>query len=236
LRITVGDNTAYDTRSLQAKKLVVEVTDEAGMPVAGAAVTFRLPEEGAIGLFPDGNRSAVVDTSTQGQAVAPDAGILAERQLTTRSTPATGSTVLAGPAQALRSATTASPASSAPTATATVTKGASSPSPVSASQVTIMTQPAKSQPDPIDRASIKPSPLPAAAEANAEEPLAVTISGAPPGHGSSGKTKWILLGVAAAGAAASVALAMGGNKSSSSTTAPPSGATIGAPSIGIGHP
>ncbi len=72
LRIMVGDNAAYDTGSLQAKKLVVEVTDEAGMPVAGVAVTFRLPEEGATGLFPDGNRSAVVDTSTQGQAVAPD--------------------------------------------------------------------------------------------------------------------------------------------------------------------
>jgi hypothetical protein len=261
LRIVVGDNAACEIESLQTKKLVVEVMDEAGIPVSGAAVTFRLPEEGATGLFPGGNRSAVVDTSAQGQAVAPDirwggspgtvsiritavkgsahAGILAPQQLTARSTPAAGATVPAGPVPAQRSVTTASQASATSTATATVTKAASSPLPVPVpitSQVTIMTQPEKSQPDPIARASIRPSPLPTAAAAKAAEPPTVAISGAPPGHGSSGKTKWILLGIAAAGAVAGVAFAMGNNKSSNTTTAPPSGATIGAPSISIGHP
>ncbi|MGA7415714.1 MAG: hypothetical protein WBW33_34895 [Bryobacteraceae bacterium] len=273
MRIVVGDNAAYETESLQARKLAVEVTDEAGTPVSGVAVTFRLPEEGATGLFPDGNRSAVVYTTEQGQAAAPGirwggsagtvsiritavkgaahAGILAQQQLITRGaaraaapvavaaapTSATVPVAAAAHATITASPTPVPPAVAASTEPATAAKAAIPQPPAKApvsSQVTILTQPEKARPDPIARASI--TPIPTAAEAKAKEPPAVTISGAPPGHGSSGKTKWVLLGLAAAGAAAGVAFAMGGSKSSSSATPPPAGTTIGAPSISIGHP
>src|SRR5208283_3170453 len=72
LRIAAGDSAAFETGSLQSKKLTVEVTDESGAPVPGVAVTFRLPEEGASGLFLDGDRSATVYTTEQGRASAPD--------------------------------------------------------------------------------------------------------------------------------------------------------------------
>jgi len=245
LRMVVGDNTTQETGSLQGKKLSVEVTDEDGTPVSGVAVTFRLPEEGASGLFPDGSRSAVVYTTEQGQAAAPGirwganpgtvsirvtavkgsahAGILARQQLIA------GATAPADSIPAAHSAPATPPANAE-------TRPADPPPPVTApisSQVTILTQPAKPKPDPITRAPI--TQLPTAAEANAKDPPAVTISGASPGHGSSGKTKWILLGLAAAGAAAGVAFAMGGSKSSAANAAAP-GTTIGAPSISIGHP
>ncbi len=258
LRIVVGDNAAYETESLGAKHLAVEVTDQAGAPVTGAAVTFRLPEEGATGFFADGSRSAVVYTTEQGQAAAPGirwggstgtvsiritavkgsahAGILAQRQLIARGAPATVAAVAVDAPPGARPTIIASPAPAAPAAPASVTKAASSPPPEAApvsSQVTILSRPAQIKDNPVTVPSI--SPLPTAAETKAQEPPAVTISGAPPGHASSGKTKWILLGLAAAAAAAGVAFAMGGSKSSSSTVTA-TGTTIGAPSISIGHP
>jgi hypothetical protein len=260
LRIVAGDNAAYETESLQSKKLAVEVTDEAGSPVSGVAVTFRLPEEGATGLFPDGNRSTVVSTTEQGQAVAPNirwgisqgnvsvritavkgsahAGLLAQQQLTAKGgAAAAATTVPVGAPQVARPTIMASTAPPTPPPTPTaVSKATSSPSPVAApisSQVTILTQPERAKPDVIVQPAT--TPIPTSAEAKATEPPPVSISSAPPGHGSSSKTKWILLGIAAAGAAAGVAFAMGGSKSSPAATAP-SGATIGAPSISIGHP
>ena len=251
LRILAGDNASYETGSLQGKRLSVEVTDETGAPVAGVAVTFRLPEEGASGLFPDGNRSAVVNTTEQGQAAAPGirwgtnpgtvsiritaakgsahAGILVEQQLITAAAPPAGSRALSSSTPDARPARTIAGAT-------TATKSANAPQPAAppiSSQVTILTQPAKPKPDPIASSSI--APLPTAAETKSEEPPAVTISGAPPGHGSSGKTKWILIGLAAAGAAAGIGIAMGGHKSAIATPTAPS-TTIGAPSISIGHP
>jgi hypothetical protein len=44
-------------------------TDETGRPVAGAAVSFHLPEDGPSGTFPNGLRTAVVTTDERGRAV-----------------------------------------------------------------------------------------------------------------------------------------------------------------------
>src|SRR5271165_437883 len=145
LRIVVGDNAAYEAGSLQGKTLGVEVTDEAGTPVTGVAVTFRLPEEGATGLFPDGNRSALVYTAEQGLAAVPGikwgaspgtvsiritavkgsahAGILAQQRLIAAATPIPGATPTVAPAQRVRS----TPATAAPT---TETKPTNTPPPV----------------------------------------------------------------------------------------------------------
>lgn len=46
----------------------MEITDETGKPVSGAAVSFRLPEEGPGGTFPRGLRSEIVMTTPDGRA------------------------------------------------------------------------------------------------------------------------------------------------------------------------
>jgi hypothetical protein len=255
LRTLPGDNPANETDSLQSKKLTVEVTNEAGAPVPGVAVTFRLPENGPTGLFPDGSRSAVVYTTDQGQAAAPNirwgsnpgvasiritavkgtahAGILSEQELIARGTSANARSVADVTPPPVRSIVTSSSQSPAP-ASKTAANPPPAPSVPVTNQVTILTRPVQGTETPHATPSI--SPIPTEAEAKVESPPPVSISGAPPGHSSSGKTKWILLGLAAAGAAAGVAFAMGGSKSSSSATAAASGITIGAPSISIGHP
>ena len=47
----------------------MEVTDETGRPIAGAAVSFHLPEDGPSGTFPNGLRTEVVTTDEHGRAI-----------------------------------------------------------------------------------------------------------------------------------------------------------------------
>jgi hypothetical protein len=46
----------------------VEITDETGKPVPGAAVSFHLPEDGPGGVFVNGLRTDVATTDAQGRA------------------------------------------------------------------------------------------------------------------------------------------------------------------------
>jgi hypothetical protein len=46
----------------------VEITDETGKPVAGAAVSFHLPEQGPGGVFANGMRTEVAVTDSHGRA------------------------------------------------------------------------------------------------------------------------------------------------------------------------
>jgi hypothetical protein len=48
--------------------LTVLVTDETGQPIPNAAVSFRLPDEGASGVFSSGLRTEVVTTGPDGRA------------------------------------------------------------------------------------------------------------------------------------------------------------------------
>ncbi len=57
--------------SRAARPLTVVVTDEMGRPVAAAAVSFHLPEEGPSGLFANGLRTEVVTADERGRASAP---------------------------------------------------------------------------------------------------------------------------------------------------------------------
>lgn len=58
----------YATGSRATRGLTVEVTDESGRPIVDAAVSFRLPEEGASGTFTSGARTEVVTTRQDGRA------------------------------------------------------------------------------------------------------------------------------------------------------------------------
>ncbi len=70
LHIRPADNTLseYPAGSIYDKGIAVEITDQQNSPVSGVAVTFRLPESGATGVFGDGNRIAVAYTDSNGQA------------------------------------------------------------------------------------------------------------------------------------------------------------------------
>jgi hypothetical protein len=68
LKVLEGEGTVYHTGTRATRGLTVLVTDEAGKPVVNAAVSFRLPEEGASGVFSSGLRTEVITTGPDGRA------------------------------------------------------------------------------------------------------------------------------------------------------------------------
>lgn len=65
-----GQGAINNIRQRTARDPIVEVQDENNRPVAGAVVTFLLPDRGASGTFANGARSLSVTTDAQGRAVA----------------------------------------------------------------------------------------------------------------------------------------------------------------------
>ena len=63
-----GEGAVYPPASRSARPLTVEITDETGKPVAAAAVSFHLPEDGPGGTFVNGLRTEVASTDRQGRA------------------------------------------------------------------------------------------------------------------------------------------------------------------------
>lgn len=68
LRVVEGEGVTYRTGSRATRGLTVLVTDEAGLPVDMASVSFRLPDQGATGTFNSGLRTEVVVTGPDGRA------------------------------------------------------------------------------------------------------------------------------------------------------------------------
>ena len=68
--ILEGEGAINSVRQRVAREPVVQVEDENHKPVAGAAVTFLLPNQGAGAAFADGAKSLTVLTDDKGQAVA----------------------------------------------------------------------------------------------------------------------------------------------------------------------
>jgi hypothetical protein len=68
IQVVEGEGAVHMPGARSSRPLVIEVTDETGKPVAGAAVSFHLPEEGAGGLFASGLRTDVVTTDARGRA------------------------------------------------------------------------------------------------------------------------------------------------------------------------
>jgi hypothetical protein len=65
-----GEDAINNIRQRTARDTIVEVQDENDKPVAGAVVTFLLPDRGASGSFANGAQSLSVTTDAQGRAVA----------------------------------------------------------------------------------------------------------------------------------------------------------------------
>jgi len=68
IKVVDGDGAVHPAGARIPHPLTVEVTDETGRPVAGAAVSFQLPAEGPSGLFANGLRTDLVLTDASGRA------------------------------------------------------------------------------------------------------------------------------------------------------------------------
>ena len=68
IKVLEGEGAVHPAGARVAHPLTVEVTDETGHPVAGAAVSFQLPPEGPSGLFSNGLRTDLVLTDATGRA------------------------------------------------------------------------------------------------------------------------------------------------------------------------
>jgi hypothetical protein len=68
IKVVEGDGSAHSAGARAARPLTVEIMDETGRPVAGAAVSFHLPQEGASGIFFNGLRTDLAMTDASGRA------------------------------------------------------------------------------------------------------------------------------------------------------------------------
>lgn len=68
IRTLYGEGAVQPAGARVREPVAVLVTDETGRPVEGAAVSFRLPEEGAGGVFPNGLKTEVMRTGPDGRA------------------------------------------------------------------------------------------------------------------------------------------------------------------------
>jgi hypothetical protein len=71
IQVTEGEGAVHAPGSHATRFLTVEVTDETGKPVEGAAVTFHLPEDGPSGTFANGLRTDVATSDSRGRATLP---------------------------------------------------------------------------------------------------------------------------------------------------------------------
>jgi hypothetical protein len=68
IQVIEGEGAVHPPGSRSSRPLTVEITDETGKPVPGAAVSFHLPEDGPGGVFVNGLRTDVATTDAQGRA------------------------------------------------------------------------------------------------------------------------------------------------------------------------
>jgi hypothetical protein len=208
LRVVNPDSSSPSGK--QSNELVtVEVVDDHGSPVPNASVLFRLPSEGASGVFRDGSRVALVYTDGQGIATIQnihwnEPGLRGTIKITATNGPAHAGILLEPPVVV---ATKAVPG-------AVAQPGA---------KQEIASHPA-ALPEPVAKSGATGSP-------------SVQITHNPSPQLSSTKSKkWLWISLAGAGAVAAGMAAMGGKGHTSSPTTPASSTQIGSPSISIGHP
>ena len=70
--IVEGEGAINNIKQRVNREPIVQVEDESHKPVAGASVTFFLPNQGPGGTFANGSNSLTTATNAQGQAVARD--------------------------------------------------------------------------------------------------------------------------------------------------------------------
>jgi len=68
IRVVEGEGAVYRPGSRATRGMTVEVTDELGMPVAAASVSFVLPSGGSSGTFVSGGRTEAQASGADGRA------------------------------------------------------------------------------------------------------------------------------------------------------------------------
>jgi len=68
IKVVEGEGAVRPAGARISHPLTVEITDDTGHPVPGAAVSFQLPPDGPGGLFSNGLRTDLVITDTAGRA------------------------------------------------------------------------------------------------------------------------------------------------------------------------
>jgi len=68
IKVLDGEGAVHSLGAHVAHPITVEVTDENGKPVAGAAVSFQLPAQGPSGTFSNGLRTDLILTDAAGRA------------------------------------------------------------------------------------------------------------------------------------------------------------------------
>ena len=72
IQVLEGEGGVFPTSGRTLRPITVRVTSETGAPIAGAAVSFRLPEEGVTGIFQNGLKTDMVLSAPDGRAVSPN--------------------------------------------------------------------------------------------------------------------------------------------------------------------
>ncbi len=70
LIVVEGEGAINNIRQRTAREPIIQVEDENHKPIAGAAVVFTLPSQGAGGTFAGGSHTLTVMTDSQGRAIA----------------------------------------------------------------------------------------------------------------------------------------------------------------------
>ena len=68
IKVVEGEGAVHLPGARSPRALTVEITDETGRPVTGAAVSFHLPEEGPSGTFANGLRTEIAISDARGRA------------------------------------------------------------------------------------------------------------------------------------------------------------------------
>ena len=71
LLIVQGQGATNNIKQRTSRETIVQVEDQNHKPVADAAVSFLLPDNGPGGTFATGSKSAIVTTNSSGRAVMP---------------------------------------------------------------------------------------------------------------------------------------------------------------------
>jgi len=253
IKIVAGDGGTYAPGAHAGKPVSVEVTDGKGQRVAGARVSFQVPEQGPGGLFTNGLRTDLATTDANGRATV--RGLQLNRvpgsfpvRITAATDQGRAGTIaklsISGSAGTIESANRTAP----PTAVKT------EPAPV--------VQPAPKQPAPDVPKTVMPGAtstvtvraaapvLQAALDPKASAPppgtvptIIVTQKASKPAAeigGSGSHKKWIWIGLLAAGGAgaafATSSLSHGGASSAAGAAAALPVLSIGSPTITIGKP
>ncbi len=68
IKVVEGEGSVHIAGTRATRPFTIEVADETGRPVTGAAVTFHLPDEGPGGVFASGLRTETATTDAHGRA------------------------------------------------------------------------------------------------------------------------------------------------------------------------